>query len=115
MTFEAYLQERWGWSRQRGYQLVQAADVVTDLAADGMTTRVDIPTKAHARALVSLAPSERRTLVEQVGDLGQYSTRELYHAARLVKAAIRAPRGAWTDATCLEPRLSGRAYGRRPH
>jgi hypothetical protein len=26
-TFEQYLQQRWGWSRQRGYQLMQAAEV----------------------------------------------------------------------------------------
>ena len=83
-TFEAYLQERWGWSRQRGYQLIQASDVVADLAADEMSTPVDIPTEGHARALVSLAPAERRSLLEHVGELSQYSTRELHHAARQV-------------------------------
>ena len=36
-TFERYLQQRWGWSRQRGYQLMRAAEVVTHLAgADEM-------------------------------------------------------------------------------
>jgi hypothetical protein len=40
-TFERYLQQRWGWCRQRGYQLMQAAEVVTDLAgAGGMSTRM---------------------------------------------------------------------------
>ena len=89
-TFEAYLQERWGWSRQRGYQLIHASDVVADLAADEMSTPVDIPTEGHARALVPLAPAERRSLLEQVGDLSRYSTRELYQAARQVKSEIRA-------------------------
>jgi site-specific DNA-methyltransferase (adenine-specific) len=88
-TFERYLQQRWGWSRQRGYQLMQAAEVVTDLAGtDGLSTRVDIPTEGHARALVPLPQSERRAVVEQLGDLSQYSTRELHLAVRAVKGAI---------------------------
>ena len=37
-TFEAYLQERWGWSRQRGYQLIQGAEVAVELA----TTRCQL-------------------------------------------------------------------------
>ena len=41
-TFEQYLQQRWGWSRQRGYQLMQAAEVVMAgilAGAGGMSTR----------------------------------------------------------------------------
>jgi site-specific DNA-methyltransferase (adenine-specific) len=88
-SFEEYLQQRWGWTRQRGYQLIQAAEIASDLARDdGMYTRVDIPTEGHARALLTLAPSERRSNVEQLGDLRQYSTRELHQAVRTVKAAI---------------------------
>jgi hypothetical protein len=90
MTFEAYLQERWGWSRQRGYQLIQAADVVTDLAADGMTTRVDTPTEAHARALVSLPPSERRAPSSRSATSASTACVSCYQAARLMKASIRA-------------------------
>src|SRR4051794_4998693 len=37
-TFEEYLRERWGWSRQRGYQLIQAAHVVADIQSDQSST-----------------------------------------------------------------------------
>jgi DNA modification methylase len=88
-TFEAYLKERWGWSRQRGYQLIRAAGVLSDLRSDGLSTSVVIPSEHHARVIASLAPAERRTLVNQLGDLGQYSTRELHHAARVLKKTIQ--------------------------
>ena len=88
-SFEQYLQQRWGWTRQPGVSTIQAAEIASDLARDdGMYTRVDVPTEGHARALVTLAPTERRTIVEQLGDLRQYSTRELHQAVRTVKAAI---------------------------
>lgn len=104
ITFEAYLQVRWGWSRQHGYQLMQADDVVADLGQDReMYTRVVIPTEGHARALAPMAPTERRTIIEQLGDLGQYSTRELHQAVRTVKASIGARPVLRRDTPTLAP------------
>jgi hypothetical protein len=37
-TFEQYIKERWGWTRQRAYQMIEAADV-----AEKVSTPVDIP------------------------------------------------------------------------
>jgi site-specific DNA-methyltransferase (adenine-specific) len=102
-TFEEYLRERWGWSRQRGYQLIQAANVVADLQSDQLSTQVVIPSEHHARILATLAPDERRTLVGQLGDLAQYSTRELHQAARLLKTTIQGrPRPALAPAAPAE-------------
>jgi site-specific DNA-methyltransferase (adenine-specific) len=68
---------------------MQAAELVAYFdREDGVYTRVDIPTEGHARALVTLPKSERRTIVEQLGDLEQNTTRELHQAVRAVKAAI---------------------------
>jgi len=69
---------------------MQAANVVADLQSDPLTTQVVIPSEHHARVLSSLAPDERRTLVNQLGALEQFSTRELHQAAHLLKATIQA-------------------------
>ncbi len=48
-TFEAYCRERWGWSRQRAYQQIEAASYVSSLS-----TGVDKPeTERQARALIA--------------------------------------------------------------
>jgi hypothetical protein len=62
-TFEAYLDERWGMTRQRGYQLIDGARV-----AEAVSTVVDIPNERQARELVPLLdrPDE---LVATVGEL----------------------------------------------
>jgi hypothetical protein len=62
-TFETYLRDRWGWSRQRGYQLMQAATVVAEFEREPISTQVVIPTERHARILASLPRQERQTLV----------------------------------------------------
>jgi hypothetical protein len=56
-TFEAYCRERWGMSRPRAYQLIEAAEVTTHLS-----TIVDtLPaTEAQARPLTGLAPDDQR-------------------------------------------------------
>lgn len=55
-TFEALCRERWGWTRARAYQQMDAAAV-----AGALSTTVDKPTtEREARAiLVNLDPEER--------------------------------------------------------
>lgn len=49
-TFEEYCKERWGMSRPRAYQFIEAAEVMRNLS-----TIVDIPTnEAQARPLTQL-------------------------------------------------------------
>jgi len=51
-TFEDYCRERWGMSRQRAHQYIEASEVVGNLS-----TIVDIPsTESQARELVALKP-----------------------------------------------------------
>jgi site-specific DNA-methyltransferase (adenine-specific) len=64
--------------------------VVAEFEREPMSTQVVIPTERHARILATLPQQERQTLVSQLGDIEQYSTRELHQAARLLKATIRA-------------------------
>lgn len=59
--FDAYCRERWGWSRQRSHQLIEAAAVVR-----GLSTTVDSPipaNEAQARELARIADPDRRAEV----------------------------------------------------
>jgi len=76
-TFEAYCAEQWGWTRQRSYQLMNAATVVKLLPA-GMSTRVD--NEATARELAKLEPKEREKVLLAIEQRGE----------RVTPAAIRA-------------------------
>jgi protein gp37 len=71
-TFEEYCQERWEMTRQRAYQLMDAAAVVDQVSTnkslvDGLSTIVDmIPTReAHVRPLLQLDKPEDRAEVWQ--------------------------------------------------
>jgi phage N-6-adenine-methyltransferase len=56
-TFEAYCRDRWGMSKPRVYQMIEAAGIVDDLKK---STIVDLPiNEAQARPLAAVAPDER--------------------------------------------------------
>ena len=61
VTFEAYCQERWGFSRRRGYQFIEAAAVV-----DSMSKNVAhrLSSDAQARALLSVPAEDRHLVLE---------------------------------------------------
>lgn len=61
--FEDYCQERWGWSRQRAYQFIDAAETTGRL-----TTIVDThpATESQARPLTQLPPEEQADAWEEV-------------------------------------------------
>mgnify|MGYP001611414448 FL=1 len=67
-TFEDYLSERWGMSRPRGYQMIEAAKVALAMSTtvdkpseevEGLSTVVDTPaTEREARAVAPVLRSE---------------------------------------------------------
>lgn len=61
-TFEAYCQDRWGWSKRRGNQLIEAAAVVHSLP-EKMGTAV--PNEAVARELKKLPVPVRKEVVKE--------------------------------------------------
>ncbi|GMV07382.1 MAG: hypothetical protein AMXMBFR53_36570 [Gemmatimonadota bacterium] len=61
-TFEEYCQGMWGWSRQRAYQLIGAAEVVTSLST---TVDTDGLTERHARELGKVPAEQRATVLEE--------------------------------------------------
>jgi protein gp37 len=61
-TFEEYCEKRWHFSRPRAYQLMDAAQVVSNLS-----TNVDKPrTEAQARELVRFPPEVQRSVAAKV-------------------------------------------------
>jgi hypothetical protein len=64
-TFEEYCQKRWGWTRQRAYQLVGAAQVANNLSNhvdDKMSNKFDkLPTNdGQVLPLIPLTPSAQQ-------------------------------------------------------
>jgi hypothetical protein len=55
-TFEAYCRDRWGFGRERGYRLIQAAEVEKTLLKSG----VEVANERHARELAVL-PAEAQS------------------------------------------------------
>ena len=86
-SFDAYCRERWGWSRQRGYQLMDAAKV---------STVVDIQDERQARELVPLLRQDEHEVVEVWRELkeahGEKVTADLVR--RAVVGRLRYERGS---------------------
>lgn len=70
-TFEAYCQEKWGWSRQRASQMIQASAVVKQLP-ESVSTRVD--NEKTARVLAKVPEEKRAEVVEKASKNGQKVT-----------------------------------------
>lgn len=85
-TFEEYVRIRWGWTKQRAYQLIAARKVVDSLPPESQLV-VDSETKA--RPLVSVPEKQRAKVVQQaVADApnGKPTARHIEEAAERVTA-----------------------------
>jgi hypothetical protein len=101
-TFEAYCAEQWGWTRQRSYQLMNAATVVKLLPA-GMSTRVD--NEATARELAKLEPKEREKVLQAIEERGGRVT------PAAIRAVVRAGKPAPSEPASDEDRPQAPHFG----
>ena len=92
-TFGSYCRERWGWSRSRAYQLIEAASVIEDLSTNGGQTQPSLPpilptSERQARPLAELPQEERRAVWEQLVEEtdGQPTAKAVERAAKKAKA-----------------------------
>jgi hypothetical protein len=86
-TFEAYCRERFGFSRQHGYRLIDAARVAELVSPMG-----DIPTERHVRELASLVKSHG---TERAAELWRELTSGVRHpTAADVRDGVRKLQGA---------------------
>lgn len=81
-TFEAYCQSRWGWSRRRGNQLIEAAEVVEHLPKTLGTT---VPNERVARELSRLPVPQQKEVIKEAIQSGKPLT------APAVKAKVPPP------------------------
>lgn len=66
-SFEAYLNEHWNMSRQHGYRLMDAADVVVRLSPMGDSSALDNERKARALGPLRDDPEKAREVLDAVG------------------------------------------------
>jgi hypothetical protein len=101
-TFDQFLPEEFGISRQRGHQLIRCVQVVEDLEPPPAQVSVSAvvyrepESERQVRPLVPLAPEQRRTAwemaCEEAGPDRQPTGREVEAAVRRVAGEPAAPR-----------------------
>lgn len=85
-TFEDYVRIRWGWTKQRAYQLIAARNVVDSLPAKSQPL---VDSERKARALIDVPEKQRPAVVrEAVKDApnGKPTARHIEEAAERVAA-----------------------------
>lgn len=81
-TFEAYCKDRWGWSRPKAYQMIEAAAV-----AGNLSTMVDVPTsERQARPLAKLEPEQQPAAWEKAQEIAKEEGKPV--TARHVEQAV---------------------------
>mgnify|MGYP001576459129 CR=1 FL=1 len=78
-TFEDYCRERWGWSRQRGYQLMAAAEAIAGLPLECQPA---VDSERAARELAKVEPEKRAGVLAQVAAAGPVTARAIKAAAQ---------------------------------
>lgn len=86
-TYADYCNERWGMSRQRAYQLIDASQVATDLSTIVDTSAMP---ESHLRAVAKAAPSDRPKVIDRADQLAGDGPRTAKHIEQAA-AEIAAP------------------------
>lgn len=77
-TFEQFVEKEYNWTRQRAYQMIDAAKTVKTLPPK-MSTRVD--TEKKARALAKVPEENRKSVVQSAISSGKVTVNSLKKAA----------------------------------
>lgn len=80
-SFEAYCQDRWGWSRQRSSQLIAASETVAGLSTivDKTTHKLPI-NEAQARELTKAPKEDRPAIMEEASGNGRPTAKAIREA-----------------------------------
>lgn len=79
-TFEDYCQSRWGFTRQRGYQLIDAAEVIASLPTECQHL---LTTEGHARGLAKVEPERRAEVLQKAAEGGKVTAAAIRKAAKV--------------------------------
>jgi hypothetical protein len=80
-TFEAYCQAKWGWTRQRAYQIIDAADVKKTLPEE---CQKNLTKESHAAALAKVPAEKRVKVLERAAESGPVTAKAIHEAAAIV-------------------------------
>lgn len=84
-TFEDYCQSRWGFTRQRGYQLIDAAEAIASLPTECQPL---VDTERSARELARVEPEHREEVVLKANKSGAVTSKAIKEAAAEVEVDI---------------------------
>lgn len=84
-TFEDYCQTRWGFTRQRGYQLIDAAEAIASLPTECQPV---VDTERSARELARVEPQHREKVVRKAAEAGPVTSKAIKEAAAEVEVDI---------------------------
>lgn len=77
-TFEDYCRVRWGWSRQRGYQIIEFADVVSALPVECQPL---VDNERKARELAKVPEEARAEVLKEAAEAGPVTAKAIKEAA----------------------------------
>lgn len=78
-SFEEYCQEKWGWGRQRAYQLIEAAEVKESLPK---SVNNCLQNEAQARALAKVPEAKREEVLKEAEASGAVTASSITEAAK---------------------------------
>jgi hypothetical protein len=78
-TFDEYCQTRWGWKRQRAYELIQAAEVQSTLPVECNNI---ITNDSQARELAQVPAAARADVLKEVAAAGPVTAKAIKKAAK---------------------------------
>ncbi|NBV22276.1 MAG: hypothetical protein EBS05_10220 [Proteobacteria bacterium] len=78
-TFDEYCQTRWGWKRQRAYELIQAAEVQSALPVECNNI---ITNDSQARELAQVPTAARADVLKEVAASGPVTAKAIKEAAK---------------------------------
>ena len=87
-TFEGYCREKWGWGRQRAYELIAASEAVRSLPVE---CNNNITNDFQARELARAPKAARGVVLEAAAVAGPLTARAIREAAEEARAPEAGP------------------------
>ena len=77
-TFEDYCRERWHWSRQRAHQIIECAEIASELSAECQPL---VDNERQARALAAVPAESREAVLKEAAASGKVTAKAIKEAA----------------------------------
>lgn len=102
-TFEDYCQSRWGFTRRRGYQLIEAAEAIASLPTECEQLFTN---EGQARELSKVEPERRAEVVQKAAEGGKVTAKSIKDAAAEIQGELKESATASIDAETLDYQVS---------